>query len=75
MNDEVIRELWAVKDEMAREHGYNIEALAAHIQNKTRWELSDGASGTVAYEIVSDGDGRLFLRGPEDEDGVNERAS
>ena len=68
MSDEIIRELWDIKDEMAREHGYDLKALAARVQNKTRWELPDGASGKAVYEIVSDDSGRLFFRATEDED-------
>ena len=77
MSDEIIRELWDIKDEMAREHGYDLEALAAHVQNKTRWELPDGASGKAVYEIVSDDSGRLFFRAAEDRDNypADERAS
>lgn len=36
MSDEIIQELWQVKDSIAREHGYNIEALVAHLQTKKR---------------------------------------
>jgi hypothetical protein len=32
MPDEIIKELWAVKDEIAREHGYDVDALVAHLQ-------------------------------------------
>jgi hypothetical protein len=38
MPDEIIKELWQIKDSIAREHGYNIEALVAHLQTKERPE-------------------------------------
>ena len=36
MPDEIIKELWQIKDGIAREHGYDIEALVAHLQAKER---------------------------------------
>ena len=38
MPDEIIKELWQIKDSIAREHGYDIEALVAHLQTKERPE-------------------------------------
>jgi hypothetical protein len=38
MPDEIIKELWQIKDSMAREHGYDIETLVAHLQTKKRPE-------------------------------------
>ena len=38
MSDEIIRELWQIKDDMAKEHGYDVRALAAYLQNKKRAE-------------------------------------
>lgn len=38
MSDEIIEELWRIKDEIAREHGYDIESLAAYLQRKERTE-------------------------------------
>ncbi len=38
MPDQIIKELWQIKDSIAREHGYNIEALVAHLQTKERPE-------------------------------------
>lgn len=32
MKDEVLEELWAIKDEIAKEHGYDLHALVAHLQ-------------------------------------------
>lgn len=36
MPDEIIKELWQIKDGIAREHGYDIEALVAHLHTKER---------------------------------------
>ena len=38
MPDEIIKELWQIKDSIAREHGYDIDALVAHLQAKKRRE-------------------------------------
>ncbi len=38
MSDEIIKELWQIKDSIAREHRYAIEALVAHLQTKKRPE-------------------------------------
>ena len=38
MSDEIIMELWRIKDRIAREHGYDIDALVAHLQTKNRAE-------------------------------------
>lgn len=36
MTDEIIKELWHIKDNIAREHGYDLEALVAYLQDKER---------------------------------------
>jgi len=38
MADEIIKELWEVKDGIAREHGYDVDALIAHLRAKQRPE-------------------------------------
>jgi hypothetical protein len=38
MSDEIIKELWQIKDGIAREYGYDIEALVAHLQTKKTTE-------------------------------------
>ena len=38
MSDEIIKELWQIKDSIAREHGYDIDALVSHLQSKKRPE-------------------------------------
>ena len=34
MTDEVLKELWATKDDIAKEHSYNIDELAAYFLQK-----------------------------------------
>lgn len=36
MADEIIRELWRIKDEIAREYRYNLDALVAHLRDESR---------------------------------------
>ncbi|OGQ99871.1 MAG: hypothetical protein A2511_15840 [Deltaproteobacteria bacterium RIFOXYD12_FULL_50_9] len=34
MADEIIEELWKIKDGIAHEHAYNVDALVAHLKAK-----------------------------------------
>ena len=34
MPDEIIEELWGIKDRIAREHGNDVQKLAAYLQSK-----------------------------------------
>lgn len=36
MPNEIIEELWQIKDSMAREHGYDIDKFVAHLQSRQR---------------------------------------
>ena len=36
MPDEIIRELWQIKDSMAREYEYDIDLLVTHLQTRKR---------------------------------------
>ena len=38
MSDEIIEELWRIKDSIALEHGYDIDALVAYLQSKEKAE-------------------------------------
>jgi len=38
MPDEIIKELWEIKDGIARQHGYDIEALVANLHTRKRPE-------------------------------------
>lgn len=36
MSDEVIKEIWKIKDSIAREHGYDIDRIVAYLRTKQR---------------------------------------
>jgi hypothetical protein len=36
MADDIIKELWQIKDGIAREHGYDVDALVAHLRTRKR---------------------------------------
>jgi len=38
MADEIIKELWQIKDGIASEHGYEIDSLVAHLRAKKHLE-------------------------------------
>ena len=38
MSDELIEELWQIKDSIAREHGYDVDALVAHFRTQETME-------------------------------------
>ena len=62
MADEVIEELWRIKDDMAREYGYDVARLAADLQ---------GRQGKEGHRIVD----LQALRGGCRTKGVGERSS
>ena len=60
MSDEIIRELWQIKDEIAREHDYSLEALVAHLreeQSKSKRAALDRQSTMKEAEQDAAGDG------------------
>ena len=36
MTDEIIQELWRIKDGIARDHGYDLDMLVAYLRGKER---------------------------------------
>lgn len=36
MADEIIEELWKIKDDIAQEYGFNLDLLVAHLRAKER---------------------------------------
>ena len=43
MADDIIEELWRIKDGIAREYGYDVDALAAHLATQTPLPSSPAA--------------------------------
>lgn len=52
MSDEIMQELWRIKDTMARAHGYDIEKLVAHIRNRTRANERQAGSGFTSKTVT-----------------------
>ena len=53
MADEIIEEVWRIKDELAREHGYDVGRLGAYFQRRERERAQReregaGTEGTAA---------------------------
>ena len=48
MADEIIEELWRIKDDMAREHGYDVRRFAAYIRSREREREARGATTGAA---------------------------
>ena len=55
MSDEIIEELWRIKDSIAQEHGYDIEALAAYLQSKKRAEDQQVVDLSAMKKIAEQG--------------------
>ena len=61
MADEIIKELWKVKDAIAKEYGCDVKSLAAHLRAKKREEeerVVDLRSMKQAAAQNKEGDGR-----------------
>lgn len=50
MADEIIEEVWRIKDEIAREHGHDVERLAAYLRRREQERALRKADGAVAGE-------------------------
>ena len=50
MSDEIIEELWRIKDGIAREHGNDVRKLAAYLQDRKRRE-HPGSQGRSAADV------------------------
>lgn len=73
MADEIIEEVWRIKDELAREHGYDVGRLGAYFQRRERERarreregagaVSEGAAaggaGAVTWVEAKFGSGRV----------------
>lgn len=76
MPDEIIEELWGIKDSIAREQGNDVRQLVAYLQSAHPGE-TPASSGRSVVDILNDGPGkRLFKTGKEVDDYIaDERAS
>lgn len=41
MSDQIIRELWDIKDRIAEEHGYDVEALVLHLRRRACFDARE----------------------------------
>lgn len=55
MSDEIIEELWSVRDSIAREHEYDLRKLAAYLQGLNQWGHPSESQRRSIYRIVPDG--------------------
>ena len=53
MNDEIITEVWKVKDAIAREYGCNVKSLVAHLRAK-KHEENDRVVDLRAMKIAAE---------------------
>ena len=58
MADEIIEELWRVKDDMAREHGYDVRRFAAYIRSREREREAREARAATGGGESESADGR-----------------
>ena len=76
MPNEIIKELWTIKDSIAREHDNDVRKLATYLQG-SRPESSSGSPGRSGVEILDEAPGRrIFNTAKEVDDYIEEeRAS
>ena len=55
MPDELIEELWRIKDGIAREHGYDVDALVDHLRTRERMESRRVVDLRAAREAAEHG--------------------
>ena len=65
MSDEIIEELWRIKDGIAREHGYDVERLAAGLRNR----VPEPGRRVVDLRAVREARGRGASAEPRSGDG------
>ena len=54
MSDEIIEELWRIKDSIAREHGNDVRKLAAYLRDGKRWQHFSGAPGWSVVDVLDE---------------------
>ncbi len=58
MADEIIEELWRIKDDTAREHGYDVRRFAAYIRSREREREAREARAATGGGESESADGR-----------------
>ena len=59
MADEIIEEVWRIKDEIAREHGYDVGRLGAYFRRLGRERAQREEDGVAAGEGKAAGGARV----------------
>lgn len=52
MSDEIIKELWQVKDDIAREHNHDVRELARYLQGRSQAVHDQTVDGRSAKEMA-----------------------
>ncbi len=58
MKDEIIQELWQIKDELAREANYDVNVLCRQLREHqaiSRVQVVDRSAGVAATHVPTDG--------------------
>lgn len=55
MADEIIEEVWRIKDELAREHGYDLDRLGAYFRERERQRAQREEERAAAGEGTAGG--------------------
>ena len=66
MPDEIIEELWKIKDGMAREHGNDVRKLAARLQGEKPPEITSNSPERSLVDILAEAPGGLVFKSPSD---------
>ena len=55
MSDEIIEELWQIKDSIAREHNHDVRRLAEYLQGRSRAARDRTVDGRSVNETAGTG--------------------
>lgn len=53
MIDQTLKDLWKIKDNIAKEHGYDLDALVSYLQSKSRSRDSNVLRGVQTKDAES----------------------
>ena len=68
MSDEIIDELWQIKDSIAQEHGNDVRKLAAYLQGGNLEEHSSVSSRQSAVDILTEAPDQGLFKSPGNEE-------